>query len=237
MAYDLNVVRAAYIAMNKRGASQRVQLALFATGLVESGMRTGPAVRNKDHDSAGFLQQRPSKGWGTLAQVEDPTYAANKFLDQAIPLDKTAGAFRTPGWIAAEVQKPAKQYRGRYDLRVPEAASLILFSAGNQWVDDPGGTFAEVPGVIGDTLGAPLDAVQGLVEPIAQVSDAVTATRAWFANRKNITRVAFVATGAGIMLIAARGLVGESIGKVAAPIVSAVLPTGKIATVAKGALS
>jgi hypothetical protein len=33
-----------------------------------------------DHDSLGLFQQRPSCGWGTPAQLEDPTYAATAFL-------------------------------------------------------------------------------------------------------------------------------------------------------------
>jgi len=33
-----------------------------------------------DHDSLGLFQQRPSCGWGTPTQLEDPTYAAKAFL-------------------------------------------------------------------------------------------------------------------------------------------------------------
>jgi hypothetical protein len=33
-----------------------------------------------DHDSLGLFQQRPSCGWGTPSQLEDPTYAAKAFL-------------------------------------------------------------------------------------------------------------------------------------------------------------
>ena len=32
-----------------------------------------------DRDSAGLFQQRPSQGWGTVAQVTDPVYAATAF--------------------------------------------------------------------------------------------------------------------------------------------------------------
>jgi cell wall-associated NlpC family hydrolase len=40
-------------------------------------------LRNLDHgdrDSLGLFQQRPSQGWGTPAQVLDPTYAATQFF-------------------------------------------------------------------------------------------------------------------------------------------------------------
>jgi hypothetical protein len=59
------------------------QVAIQA-GMQESGLRDLPGG---DRDSAGIFQMRPSQGWGTLAQVTDPTYAVNKFYDvlTAIP--------------------------------------------------------------------------------------------------------------------------------------------------------
>ncbi|MBR7836793.1 hypothetical protein KDL01_26165, partial [Actinospica durhamensis] len=33
-----------------------------------------------DHDSLGLFQQRPSCGWGSPSQLEDPNYAATAFL-------------------------------------------------------------------------------------------------------------------------------------------------------------
>ncbi|MFF1608851.1 C40 family peptidase [Amycolatopsis sp. NPDC058278] len=47
-------------------------------------------LRNLDHgdrDSLGLFQQRPSQGWGTPAQIMDPTYAATQFYRhlQAVP--------------------------------------------------------------------------------------------------------------------------------------------------------
>jgi murein DD-endopeptidase MepM/ murein hydrolase activator NlpD len=35
-----------------------------------------------DHDSLGLFQQRPSSGWGTPAQVQDPVYASRKFYEK-----------------------------------------------------------------------------------------------------------------------------------------------------------
>lgn len=59
------------------------QVAIQA-GMQESGLRNLPGG---DRDSAGIFQMRPSQGWGTYAQVTDPTYAVNKFYDvlTAIP--------------------------------------------------------------------------------------------------------------------------------------------------------
>jgi hypothetical protein len=49
-----------------------------------------------DHDSLGLFQQRPSTGWGTPSELEDPTYAATAFLKslpsnyESMPLDNAA---------------------------------------------------------------------------------------------------------------------------------------------------
>lgn len=39
-----------------------------------------------DRDSLGLFQQRPSQGWGTPAQVQDPHYAAAKFYDALVKI-------------------------------------------------------------------------------------------------------------------------------------------------------
>lgn len=49
----------------------------YATALQESKLQN---LRYGDQDSVGVFQQRPSQGWGTPAQLEDPVYAASKFL-------------------------------------------------------------------------------------------------------------------------------------------------------------
>jgi murein DD-endopeptidase MepM/ murein hydrolase activator NlpD len=49
-----------------------------ATALQESSLRN---LSHGDRDSVGLFQQRPSQGWGTPAQLQDPTYAAGKFYD------------------------------------------------------------------------------------------------------------------------------------------------------------
>jgi hypothetical protein len=69
-----------------------------------------------DQDSLGAFQQRPSMGWGTPAQVMDPTYAANKFLEQAIPL-AAAHPDYTPDRIAQGVQRAelGNLYAQRFD--------------------------------------------------------------------------------------------------------------------------
>ena len=53
----------------------------LATAQQESGLRN---LDYGDRDSLGLFQQRPSMGWGTEAEVQDPTYAAGQFYDRLV---------------------------------------------------------------------------------------------------------------------------------------------------------
>jgi len=59
-----------------------------ATAMQESALRNLPhlGARN-DHDSVGLFQQRPSQGWGTVEQLQDPAYAARKFYQKLLGID------------------------------------------------------------------------------------------------------------------------------------------------------
>ncbi len=70
-----------------------------ATAMQESTLRNlGHLGDRNDHDSQGLFQQRPSQGWGTVAQITDPRYSAGKFYDallkvkgwQSMPLTQAA---------------------------------------------------------------------------------------------------------------------------------------------------
>jgi hypothetical protein len=64
-----------------RGLPERAVVVALATAMQES------ALRNLDHgdrDSLGLFQQRPSQGWGTPEQVQDPVYATGAFLDHLV---------------------------------------------------------------------------------------------------------------------------------------------------------
>lgn len=61
----------------RMGMSTRdIQIALI-TAMTESNLIN---VDYGDRDSLGLFQQRPSQGWGTPAQVQNPEYAAGKFF-------------------------------------------------------------------------------------------------------------------------------------------------------------
>jgi hypothetical protein len=51
-----------------------------ATAMQESSLRNLTTATNAD--SLGLFQQRPSMGWGTPAELTDPTYAAKAFLKE-----------------------------------------------------------------------------------------------------------------------------------------------------------
>ena len=51
-----------------------------ATSMQESKLQN--LTQAVDHDSLGLFQQRPSEGWGTPSQLENPTYAATAFLQE-----------------------------------------------------------------------------------------------------------------------------------------------------------
>ena len=68
----------------RRGLPARAVSIALATAYQES------KIHNLDHgdrDSVGIFQQRPSQGWGTVEQLQDPYYAANKFYDELEKVD------------------------------------------------------------------------------------------------------------------------------------------------------
>jgi hypothetical protein len=91
----------------------------LATALQESGLRVLTPAES-DRDSAGIFQQRPSMGWGTLAQVLDPVYAAQAFYTHLV---RVAGWQWLPLTVAAQaVQRSG--YPDAYTRWEPDATRL-----------------------------------------------------------------------------------------------------------------
>ncbi|MEW2632709.1 hypothetical protein AB0903_13890 [Streptomyces sp. NPDC048389] len=106
---DIAVTRKVYEVGQRRGVSDKVMLAGFETGWVESHMNN---LNCGDRDSLGVFQQRPSQGWGSPEQVTDVDYAANKFFEVAQRMEpRMEGS--TAGQLAQAVQRSA--YPERYD--------------------------------------------------------------------------------------------------------------------------
>jgi hypothetical protein len=135
--------------------------------LVESELRNLDAG---DSDNAGFFQI-PERIWNTgkyAGFAEHPELQLQWFVDRALEVRKLRLAAGGPDpvldervwgeWIA-DVERPAEQYRGRYQLRLGEARTLIGPSCPAQSAPSPGGMEAPAP-VETDTV-APVLRVSG----------------------------------------------------------------------------
>jgi hypothetical protein len=62
----------------QRGMPLYAAVIAMSTAMQESSLTNLTVATNAD--SLGLFQQRPSQGWGTAAQLTDPSYATNAFL-------------------------------------------------------------------------------------------------------------------------------------------------------------
>ncbi len=69
---------------NQRGLPARAATIGIATAIQESGLRN---IDYGDRDSLGLFQQRPSQGWGSEGEVQDPLYATGAFYDALVQVD------------------------------------------------------------------------------------------------------------------------------------------------------
>ncbi|HMH38894.1 MAG TPA: hypothetical protein VK584_18340, partial [Streptosporangiaceae bacterium] len=83
------------VAARHRLPRQAVTVAL-AAALQESKLRN---LDYGDRDSVGIFQQRPSEGWGSATQLQDPVYATTKFYTA---LTKVHGYAAMPVYKAAQ---------------------------------------------------------------------------------------------------------------------------------------
>lgn len=103
----------------------RALLILLITGMVESGIHN---LDYGDSDSLGWLQQRPSQGWGTAEQVMQIDYSTNKFLDVLLTVDDWET--KPEGDAAQDVQRSA--YPEKYADRIDEATKIVLALTGDE---------------------------------------------------------------------------------------------------------
>jgi hypothetical protein len=83
------------VAARMRLPARALEIA-YATALQESKMTNLPGG---DRDSVGVFQQRPSQGWGTAAQLQDPQFAATAFFKALV---KVPGYTKMPIYQAAQ---------------------------------------------------------------------------------------------------------------------------------------
>lgn len=98
------------------GLAPRAEIVAIAAAMQESSLENLPFGTA---DAVGLFQQRPSQGWGTVAQVMNPVYAARAFYQrleqvgnwQSLPVTVAAQHVQhgtTPG-AYAQWQRPATQ--------------------------------------------------------------------------------------------------------------------------------
>lgn len=66
---------------SSRHLPDRAVAIAYATALQESKLSN---LDYGDRDSVGVFQQRPSEGWGTTKQIEDPVYATTRFFEALV---------------------------------------------------------------------------------------------------------------------------------------------------------
>ncbi len=106
-----------------RDLPERAVTIALATALQESGLRN---IAHGDRDSLGLFQQRPSQGWGTERQIQDPVYAASEFYEHLV---KVSGYEKLPLTVAAQkVQRSG--YPDAYAKHEPDATLLAAALTG-----------------------------------------------------------------------------------------------------------
>ncbi|MDN3293811.1 hypothetical protein QWM81_07095 [Streptomyces ficellus] len=117
--HDPEVIRIVYRVGGELGVNDKVMLAGFEAGWVESHMNNLPCGHL---DSVGVFQQRPSQGWGTREQCMDVAYASNAFFVRAVETERAHPEW-TAGQVAQGVQRSA--FPERYDQAEAKARALI----------------------------------------------------------------------------------------------------------------
>ncbi|HEY2167922.1 MAG TPA: hypothetical protein VGH01_12190 [Jatrophihabitantaceae bacterium] len=163
-----------------RELPERAAVLALAAGLQESKLENLPPDAG-DRDSVGVLQQRPSQGWGTNAQLNDVHYATGAFLDALV---------KVPNWqsldLATAVQDVQNSADGSaYAQHADEAQVLADALAGKPPAgitcafDKPTkvATTAQVVAMVTKDLPVNTPAISGLT---VSVPGAKWQTAAWF---------------------------------------------------------
>ena len=119
----------------ERGMPARAASIALATAFQESKLYN---LDYGDRDSVGLFQQRPSQGWGTAKQLQDPVYATHAFYDALTRIDGYREMEITEA--AQAVQRSA--YPDAYADHEDDARALASALSGNSpetmWCDVPG---------------------------------------------------------------------------------------------------
>ncbi len=120
--YQVSCARAVVDSVKNRGMDEHAATIAIATAIVEGNIHNySKAV---DYDSLGLFQQRPSSGWGKPAELTNPDYATNAFLDRMEELFPKGSWKDAPaGDVAQTVQVSA--FPDRYAKEIKDASAIV----------------------------------------------------------------------------------------------------------------
>jgi hypothetical protein len=128
-AYNASCARAVVQRVRSQGLNERAAAIAVATTIVETSIAN---LDGGDRDSVGLFQQRAI--WGTFAERTNPVIATQTFLREMQRIYPNNSWNTAPiGDVAANVQKPAAQYRYRYGVEANDAVKI----AHALWSDPP----------------------------------------------------------------------------------------------------
>ncbi len=145
-AYHVSCARAISATVAGRGLDKRAAVIAITTAITESSLHN--YTEAVDHDSLGLFQQRPSQGWGTPAQLIDPVYATNAFINAMLrKYPNNSWMSGDIGAICQAVQVSAFPDAYRSEVHDAQLLADALWGGGGgsgssrYWVD----TFAAAP--------------------------------------------------------------------------------------------
>lgn len=166
----------------QRGLPARAATIGIATAVQESKLRN---LDYGDRDSLGLFQQRPSQGWGTPEQVQDPVYATNAFYDVLVEIEGYRDLDVTDA--AQQVQRSA--FPSAYADHEPEgrvfASALTGYSPAALTCrlrpvdDDASSDSSAVAAALADQLGVTDATVEDGVVRVPADEDEAGRRRAW----------------------------------------------------------
>ncbi len=133
---DLSLDQARYASLISaigvsRGLPARAVSIALAAAFQESKLNN---LDHGDRDSLGLFQQRPSQGWGTSAQIQDPYYSTNAFFDALVKVH----GFQTMRITEAAQRVQRSGYPEAYQPHAADARALASALTGYS----PGGRFS-----------------------------------------------------------------------------------------------
>ncbi|HEX6578565.1 MAG TPA: hypothetical protein VF082_09355 [Jiangellaceae bacterium] len=108
----------------ERGLPARAVTIALATAYQESDLYN---LDHGDRDSLGLFQQRPSQGWGTPAQIQNPVYAVGRFYDALVQIPD----YRALDITVAAQQVQRSAYPDAYADHEADARVLASALSGN----------------------------------------------------------------------------------------------------------